>query len=39
MPMCTPESTLIEQYTKIAEEVMPHFGGGEHVKACKAAAE
>ena len=39
MPMCTPESTMIEQYTKIAEEVMPHFGGGEHVKACKAAAE
>ena len=39
MPMCTPESMMIEQYTKIAEEVMPHFGGGEHVKACKAAAE
>ena len=30
---------MIEQYTKIAEEVMPHCGGGEHVKACKAAAE
>ena len=37
MPMCTPESMMIEQYTKIAEEVMPHFSGGEHVK--KAAAE
>ena len=39
MPMCTPESMMIEQYTEIAEEVMPHFGGGEHVKACRVAAE
>ena len=30
---------MIEQYTEIAEEVMPHFGGGEHVKAFKVAAE
>jgi hypothetical protein len=29
MPMCTPQSLMIEQYTKIAEEVMPHFGGGQ----------
>lgn len=35
MPMCTPQSLMIEQYTKIAEEVMPHFGGGE----AQAAAE
>jgi len=33
MPMCTPESAMLEQYTKIAEEVMPHFGGGENAKA------
>ena len=33
MPMCTPESAMLEQYNKIAEEVMPHFGGGEHAKA------
>lgn len=33
MPMCTPESTMLEQYTKIAEEVMPHFGGGQNAKA------
>lgn len=39
MPMCTPESAMIEQYTRIAEEVMPHFGGGEHAKAKRAAAE
>ena len=39
MPMCTPEAMMIEQYTKIAEEVMPHFGGGEHAKKVKAAAE
>lgn len=38
MPMCTPESAMIEQYTKIAEEVMPYFGGGEHAKV-KVAAE
>ena len=25
MPMCTPESAMLEQYNKIAEEVMPHF--------------
>ena len=35
MPMCTPQSLMIEQYTKIAEEVMPHFGGG----TAQAAAE
>lgn len=35
MPMCTPKSLMIEQFTKIAEEVMPHFGGGEN----QAAAE
>lgn len=29
MPICTPQSLMIEQYTKIAEEVMPHFGGGQ----------
>ena len=41
MPMCTPESLMIEQYIKIAEEVMPHFGGGENAKAnnAKVAAE
>lgn len=33
MPMCTPESAMLEQYNKIAEEVMPHFGGGENAKA------
>lgn len=33
MPMCTPESAMLEQYSKIAEEVMPHFGGGEKAKA------
>ena len=34
-PLCTPKSAMIEQFTKIAEEVMPHFGGGEN----KAAAQ
>jgi hypothetical protein len=34
-PMCTPQSAMLEQFTKIAEEVMPHFGGGEN----KAAAQ
>lgn len=24
-PMCTPQSAMIEQFTRIAEEVMPHF--------------
>ena len=33
MPMCTPETAMLEQYTKIAEEVVPHFGGGENAKA------
>lgn len=35
VPMCTPQAAMLEQFTKIAEEVMPHFGGGEN----KAAAE
>ena len=35
MPMCTPQNMMIEQFIKVAEEVMPHFGGG----AAEAAAE
>ena len=33
MPMCTPKSAMIEQYTKIAEEVMPHFRGSKKLAA------
>ena len=39
MPMCTPESMMIEQFTQISEEVMPHFGGGEQARKPKVAAE
>jgi hypothetical protein len=33
-PLCTPQSMMIEQFTQIAEEVMPHF----RARAASAAA-
>ena len=35
-PLTTPKDVMLEQFQVIAEEVMPHFGGGGRVHAAAA---